>query len=103
MLRNCPVPSFRSYYLNITGLPRWLVVRHKACRFDPWLRTTITHATVKTRPQVMSRFINDYAPSGASQVAPVVKNPSTNAGDIRDMGSIPGSGRSPGGGHGSPL
>ena len=26
-----------------------------------------------------------------------------NAGDIRDMGSIPGSGRSPGGGHGKPL
>ena len=26
-----------------------------------------------------------------------------NAGDIRDMGSIPGSGRSPGGGNGNPL
>ena len=25
------------------------------------------------------------------------------AGDIRDVGSIPGSGRSPGGGHGNPL
>ena len=33
----------------------------------------------------------------------MVKNPPTNAGDIRDMGSIPGSGRSPGGGHGNPL
>ena len=33
----------------------------------------------------------------------VIKNPPANAGDIRDMGSIPGSGRSPGGGHGSPL
>ena len=31
----------------------------------------------------------------ASQVAPVVKNPPANAGDIRDTGSIPGSGRSP--------
>ena len=40
--------------------------------------------------------------NGASQVALVVKNPSTNAGDVRDMGSIPGSGRSPGG-HGNPL
>ena len=36
----------------------------------------------------------------ASQVALVVKNPPANAGDIRVMGSIPGSGRSPGGGHG---
>ena len=33
----------------------------------------------------------------------VVKNPLANAGDIRDAGSIPGSGRSPGGEHGSPL
>ena len=36
---------------------------------------------------------------GASQVALVVNNQSANAGDIRDMGLIPGSGRSPGGGH----
>ena len=33
----------------------------------------------------------------------VVKNPSANAGDIRDMGSIPGLGRCPGGGHGNLL
>ena len=32
-----------------------------------------------------------------------VKNPPANAGDIRDMGSIPGSGKTPGGGHGNPL
>ena len=36
-------------------------------------------------------------------MALVVKNPSANAGDIRDMGSIPGLGRSPGEGHGNPL
>ena len=34
---------------------------------------------------------------------PVVKNPPDNAGDLRDTGSIPGLGRSPGGGHGNPL
>ena len=33
----------------------------------------------------------------------VVKNLSTNAGDTRDQGLIPGSGRSPRGGHGNPL
>ena len=39
-----------------------------------------------------------------SQVVLVVKNPPpTNAGDIRDSGSIPGWGRSPGGEHGNPL
>ena len=42
---------------------------------------------------------------GASQVALVVKDPPapTNAGDVRDLGSIPESGRFPGGGHGNPL
>ena len=34
---------------------------------------------------------------------PRSKNPLANAGDVGDMGSIPGSGRSPGGGHGNPL
>ena len=37
------------------------------------------------------------------QVALVVKNPPANVGDIRDMGLIPGLGRSPGGGHSNPL
>ena len=38
-----------------------------------------------------------------SQVVLVVKNLPANAGDLRDMGSIPGSGRSPGERHGNPL
>ena len=33
----------------------------------------------------------------------MVKNSPANAGDLRDVGSIPGSGRSSGGGHGNPL
>ena len=39
----------------------------------------------------------------ASQVALVVKNQPINAGDIRNVNSMPGSGTSPGGGHGNPL
>ena len=39
----------------------------------------------------------------ASQVAQVVNSPPANAEDVRDLGSIPGSGRSPGEGNGSPL
>ena len=39
----------------------------------------------------------------ASQVVLLAKNPSANAGDLRDVGLIPGTGRSPGGGHGNPL
>ena len=33
----------------------------------------------------------------------MIKNPPTNAGDARDMSSIPGSGRSPGVGNGNSL
>ena len=36
-------------------------------------------------------------------MAPVVKDSPTNVGHIREMGSIPGSGRSPCGEHGNPL
>ena len=38
-----------------------------------------------------------------SKVTLVIKNPPPNAGDAREVGSISGSGRSPGGGHGNPL
>ena len=41
--------------------------------------------------------------SVGSQVVLVVENPPVNAGDLRDAGSIPGSGRSPGEGKGNPL
>ena len=33
----------------------------------------------------------------------MIKNPPASAEDVRKKGSIPGSGRFPGGGHGSPL
>ena len=36
-------------------------------------------------------------------MALVVKNPPDNAGDIRDMGLIPGSGRFPAGGNSNPI
>ena len=36
-------------------------------------------------------------------MALVVKNPVANAGDIRDVGSMPGLARSPGEGHGNAL
>ena len=39
----------------------------------------------------------------SSQVVLVIKNPPANAGDIRDVGSIPGSGRFPGERHVNPL
>ena len=48
--------------------------------------------------------LNEQAVTGrSSRVALAVKNPTANAGDTRDMGSIPGLGRSPGVGSGNPL
>ena len=49
-----------------------------------------------------SREFYDDANKKASQVT-LVKNPPAIAGDLRDTISIPGLGRSPGGGHGNPL
>ena len=52
----------------------------------------------------MQQQINHLVPkSVASQVATVVKNLSGNAGDGKDAGSTPGSGRSPGVGNGNLL
>ena len=44
-----------------------------------------------------------YLTHGAPQVARVIKNLPAHAGDVRDMGLIPGLGRSPGVGSGNPL
>ena len=49
---------------------------------------------------VMSPPIRMGFPGGASGEEP---NPPANAGDLRDMGSVPESGRSPGGDHSNPL
>ena len=49
------------------------------------------------------RVEGHYTHTWASQVTHVLKNPPANSGNIRYAGSIPGSGRSPGGGHGNPL
>ena len=49
------------------------------------------------------RMLSFESALGASQLALVTKNPPANAEDVRDMGSIPVSGGSPGGGHSNPL
>ena len=45
----------------------------------------------------------DVHVSTVSQVVLAVKNPLPTAGDVRDVGSIPGAERRPGGGHGNTL
>ena len=55
------------------------------------------------QPKVVSDSLDILKEMWASQMALVVKNLPTNAGDIRDAGLIPGLGRLPGGGHGNKL
>ena len=59
---------------------------------------------MKKRLEVLfSELVKSPLKRWTSQVVLVVKNLPANAGDIRDMGSIPGLGRSPGEGNGNPL
>ena len=46
---------------------------------------------------------SNYVVASNSLVAQLLKESAFNAGDIREVGSIPGLGRSPGEGHGNPL
>ena len=69
---------------------------------------THTHKDPKTQHkrefiESMEKVRAKYPSSGVSQAAVLVKNLPANAGDARHVGSILGSGRSPGGGHGNPL
>ena len=48
-------------------------------------------------------FVTNILNPRVSQVALAVKKPPAEAGDLRDVGSIPGLGRSPGGGTGNSL
>ena len=68
---------------------------------------TLRADTLPSEPPGKSSFKNHlfygWVVCWASQVALVVKNLPANAGDIRDVGSISGSGRSPGEGNGNPL
>ena len=55
------------------------------------------------KPSLIFAIVCSQTYQGASQVALLLKNTPASAGDIRDVGSIPVSGRFPGGGHGNPL
>ena len=66
-----------------------------------WLKST--HSLWCVRWGISGSYTTKHYLLWASQVALVVKNPPASAGDVGDMGSIPGSGRNPGEGNGNPL
>ena len=86
------LPSFYFYcfkWKNKLVYCNTMLVKHTLISGGP--KTPAAFATFK---ELLSR---------TSQVVLVVKNPTASAGEARDMNSIPGSKRSPGGGHGNPL
>ena len=54
-------------------------------------------------PTYTGAFLNEVMLTKGSPRGTGVKNPPAIAGDIGDVGLIPGWGRTPGGGHGNPL
>ena len=68
------------------------------CRFFIRICLAITCAC-----ESQSLWILFVSPHWASQVAPMVKNPPSHAGDARDSSSVPKSGRYLGEGNGNPL
>ena len=69
-----------------------------------WYDLSDETTTVKTCGASFHTLITTSVPGlGDSQVVLVVKSLPASAGDVKDTGSILGSGRSPGGGSGNPL
>ena len=87
---------------NASSLSKWKILTK---RIKKNLNCKQTHHSDNHHQHqyISCQFYTDTHIKWASQVVLVVKNPSANAGDVRDVGSIPRLGRSPGGGHGTQL
>ena len=122
-------PGFDPWVVNIPWRRAWQPTPVFLTGESPWTEPSGLHANyrvTKSRPRrsgqhstqliynivsgsgvqrsdsVLYKYIYIYKQLG-SQVVLTVKNPPAKAGHIRDSGSIPGSGRSPGEGNGNPL
>ena len=113
-MKTCVTRNPKSYKCRNSFGPDWDSTdacrgRGKAPRDTCFLRAADTHRV--TGPPIQPRSLQIKGPPGrkrtmgvrAPQVVLVIKNPPANAGDRRDLGLIPGWGRSPGGGDGNPL
>ena len=105
-----PVPGAQAHAVGWgpRGTPRMRAgQQNRGLKDILWRATLQTSITVVTsgKIRILLAFLTLIGGGGGrgSQVALMVKNPPADAGDIRDTGSIPGSGRSSGGGYGNPL
>ena len=73
------------------------------CCLELHIKICFCFALTSRKIKVIYLIDSQQALIRASQVLLVVKNLPANAGDVRDPGSILGSGRSPGERHGNPL
>ena len=64
---------------------------------------SVEHTHTHTHTRMRAHKWKKFAHSGLPQVALVIKNPPTNAGNTGEVCLIPGSGRSPGERNGTPL
>ena len=102
LLQTSPPRTHSNHWKEVRTHPSFLRGRHGTCI----LANHTWNSLQRPRPNLFIlangfwKFLKD---TSASQVALVIKNLPANAGDIRDAGLIPGSGRSPGEGNGNPL
>ena len=76
-----------------SSIPAWRI---------PWTEKPTRLQSTESQRVGHDLATSPYLTYGASKVALVVKNRPANAEDVRDQGSIPGLGRSPGEWHGNP-
>ena len=102
---NCSPPSlplnpYRGHspaWLPAVEFCRYCPLRYRCSTFSSWARVSSTPQA--SSPAECSVALRGHLGSYISLPTPTRNN----AGHVRDTGSITGSGRSPGGGHGNPL
>ena len=103
---NCSLSGGRSENITARGEGKWVGGGHHSvpmfCFQNGLLISLHCFLFNSSTPESFVNILK-YFMHWVSQVALVVKNPSASAGDTRDMGLIPGSGRSPGEGNSNPL
>ena len=100
-------PEFNPWVEKILWRRAWQPTPVFLLEESPWREELAAGATVhgvtKSWTQLRDYTQHIYTQIGASQVTLLVKNLPANVGDIREAGSIAGSGRCPGTGHDNAL
>ena len=92
---DCSLPSSSVHRILQARILEWVTISFSRGSSQPRDRTQVSCTAGK--------FFTTEPPRKPSCCGWVVKNMSANVGDSGDVGSIPGSGRSPGEGNGNPL